>query len=155
MKRFLTSNIVMISILALTLCVTNFAYASSQVNSDLTQEQIAALKELKAETRKEIKTLVVELVKLRDQTAETILAEEVDTDPLVDRIIEIKSEITEIINNAKLEAANFISGEQAQALLEKMEDQIEDIKEKRKAVRIELNKQLKELRDFLSDLSSN
>ncbi len=151
MKRFLISNIAMISIIALTLCVTNFAYA----NLNLTEEQIATLKELKVETRKEIKTLVVELVELRNQIAETILAEEVDTDPLVDRIIEIQSEITEIINNAKLEAANFISGDQAQALLEQMEDQIEDIKEKRKAVRIELNKQLKELRDFLSDLSSN
>jgi F0F1-type ATP synthase membrane subunit b/b' len=155
MKRFLTSNIVMISILALTLCVTNFAYASSQVNLNLTQEQIAALKELKAETRKEIKPLVVELVALRDQIAETILAGEMDTDNLVDRIIEIRSQITEIINNAKLEAGNIISGEQAQALLEQTKDPIEEIKEKRKAVRIELNKQLKELRDFLSDLSSN
>ena len=122
MKRFLTSNIVMISILALTLCVTNFAYASFQANLNLTEEQIAALKELKAETRKEIKPLVVELVELRDQIAETILAGEVDTDPLVDRIIEIQSEITDIINNAKLEAATIISGEQAQTILEQTKD---------------------------------
>jgi len=155
MKRFLTSKIAMISILALTLCVTNFAYATSQVNTYLTQEQLAALKELIAETRKEIKPLVVELVELRDQIAETILAGEIDIDTLVDRIVEIRSQIADIINNAKLEAATIISGEQAQTLLEQTKDSIEDIKEKSKAVRIELRKQLKELRDFLPDLSSH
>jgi Spy/CpxP family protein refolding chaperone len=158
MKRFSAPRIVLFSMLALALCLANFVQASAQVDLNLTDEQIAALKELRVETRGKIKPLVKEMLELRVQMEETILAGEIDTDKLseqIERIIEIKSQITEITVDAKLEAAKIITPEQAEIHLEQIEEARKKIKEKRKELRKELNKNLKELRDFLPKLTLN
>ena len=153
MKRLVTSRIVVFTILAISLCLPHFTSAYFQEDLNLTDEQIADLKELKAETRKAIKPLVEELRELRVHMQETILAEDIDTDKVakqIEKITEIKSQIVEVVNNSNLEAAKILTPEQRELLLEKKEERRERINEFRAKWR-EVRKYIK---DFLNSIEN-
>ncbi len=85
-------------------------------------EQKAALKELKDETKREIKPLVEEIKSLG--IAETLLAQDIDVDEATEKLnemVEIKSLITKIVLNSKLKRAQILTPEQREMLLEKSE----------------------------------
>jgi len=151
MKRFLLPRIVMVSMLAVALCVPSISHAFFKGELDLTEEQIAALKELKVETRGKITPLVEELAELRVQLEEAILAAEINEDTvaeLTEKIDATQSEIAAIVANAEVEASQILTPEQRELLLEIKEHYREKINEWKEIIK-ERRGQLKELLDFL------
>jgi len=94
-----------------------------RIDLDLTDEQKAALEELKTETKREIEPLVDEIKAL--DILETLLAQEIDTGKATEKLnemVEIKSNITNIVLNSKLEGAQILTPEQRAILLEKRKE---------------------------------
>ena len=94
-----------------------------RIDLDLTDEQKAALEELKTETKREIELLVDEIKEL--DILETLLAQEIDTGKATEKLnemVEIKSQITNIVLNSKLEGAQILTPEQRAILLEKRKE---------------------------------
>lgn len=93
------------------------------IDLDLTDEQKGALDELKTEAKSEIKPLVDEIKALA--ILETLLAQEIDTGKAIQKLnqmIAIKSQITRIVLNAKLEGAQILTSEQRAILLGKINE---------------------------------
>jgi Spy/CpxP family protein refolding chaperone len=115
----------------------------------LTDEQKTALKDLRIETRKTLKVKVVELRELRVQLEDAIFSEEIDTDTVAEytaQISAMQTELSEIVNNANLAAAQILTPEQREILSEVKEEKREMINEfiaKWQEIR-------KYLRDFLN-----
>ena len=151
MKRFLSPSIVTLTILTLALCVPHISHAFFKGELDLTEQQIEALKELRIETRNSITKKVDELLELRAQLEEVILAEVLNEDNVAEltELIQAKqSEITAIITSAKVEASQLLTPEQRELLLELEEECKEKVSEWQEIVK-ELRRQLKELFDFI------
>ena len=97
-----------------------------RIDLDLTDEQKAALEALKNETKSEIEPLVDEIKTL--DILETLLAQEIDTGEATEKLNEmvgIKSQITTIVLNSKLEGAQILTPEQRAILLEKIKERRE------------------------------
>ena len=155
MKRFSPTKIMLLTILALSLCVPHLTYATMHATMKddlaLTDEQKTALKELRVETRKNLKVKVEELRELRVQMEDTIFSEEIDTDTVneyIPQISEMQSEISEIVNNANLEAAQILTPEQRDILSEIKEENRETINE----FKAKWQETRKYLREFLNTL---
>ena len=155
MKRFSPTNIMLLTILALSLCVPHLTHATMHATMQddlaLTDEQKTALKELRVETRKNLKVKVEELRELRVQMEDTIFTEEIDTDTVneyIPQISEMQSEISEIVNNANLEAAQILTPEQRDILSEIKEENRETINE----FKAKWQETRKYLREFLNTL---
>ena len=141
----------LLTILALSLCVPHLTHATLQDDLKLTDEQKVALKELRIETRKNLKDKVEELRGLRVQAEETIFSEEIDTDKVDEYIVkisEISSQTAEIVNNANLEAAQILTPEQRDILSEIKEENRETINE----FKAKWQETRKYLREFLNTL---
>lgn len=143
MKKTPAARYLMIFILGVTLCLPCFAHAFNKNPGEgrsnnpftemviaailgITDEQKAALDELKAETQDAIEPLIDEIEALEMQ--ETMLAEEINTDEAIekiDKVVEIKSQITGIALNAKLKGAQILTPEQRALLLEKIKEREE------------------------------
>jgi len=94
-----------------------------RIDLDLTDEQKAALEELKTETKSEIEPLVDEIKAL--DILETLLAQEIDTGKATEKLnemVEIKSQITNIVLDSKLEGAQILTPAQRAILLEKRKE---------------------------------
>lgn len=155
MKRFSPTKIMLLTILALSLCVPHLTHATMHATMQddlaLTDEQKTALKELRVETRKNLKVKVEELRELRVQMEDTIFTEEIDTDTVneyIPQISEMQSEISEIVNNANLEAAQILKPEQRDILSEIKEENRETINE----FKAKWQETRKYLREFLNTL---
>jgi len=155
MKRFSPAKIMLLTILALSLCVPHLTHATMHATMQddlaLTDEQKTALKELRVETRKNLKVKVEELRELRVQMEDTIFTEEIDTDTVneyIPQISEMQSEISEIVNNANLEAAQILKPEQRDILSEIKEENRETINE----FKAKWQETRKYLREFLNTL---
>jgi Spy/CpxP family protein refolding chaperone len=155
MKRFSPTKIMLLTILALSLCVPHLTHATMHATMQddlaLTDEQKTALKELRVETRKNLKVKVEELRELRVQMEDTIFTEEIDTDTVneyTSQISEMQSEISEIVNNANLEAAQILTPEQRDILSEIKEENRETINE----FKAKWQETRKYLREFLNTL---
>ena len=100
-----------------------------RIDLDLTDEQKAALEKLKTETKSEIKPLVEEIKAL--EIPESMLAEVINVDEVtakIDSLVEIKSQITGITLNSRLEGAQILTPEQRALLLEKIKEREERCK---------------------------
>ncbi len=149
MKRVSPMKVVVFLFLVLSLCVPQLTHATLQDDLKLTDEQKAALKELRVETRKSLKVTVEELRELRAQVEDTIFTEEIDTDKVnenIAKITEMSSQIAEIVNNANLEAAQILTPEQRDILSEVKEENREMINE----FRAKWRETRKYLREFLN-----
>jgi Spy/CpxP family protein refolding chaperone len=168
MKRFSPAKIMLLTILALSLCLpclthatmmddSTLTYAARNDNATLTyatmrdvlaltDQQKTALKDLRIETRKNLKVKVVELRELRVQMEDTIFSEEVDTDKVneyIAQISEMQSEISEIVTNSSLEAAQILTPEQREILSE--------VKEEKRVMIDEFIAKWQEIRKYLRD----
>ncbi|RLC28700.1 hypothetical protein DRH13_06740 [Candidatus Woesebacteria bacterium] len=151
MKRFSPTKIMLLTILALSLCVPHLTHATLLDDLALTEDQKVALKELRVETRRNLKAKVEELRELRVQVEDTIFTEEINTDKVneyIPQINEMQSEISEIVNNAKLEAAQILTPEQRDILSEIKEEKRETINE----FKAKWQETRKYLREFLNTL---
>ncbi len=151
MKRFSPTKIMLLTILALSLCMPCLSHATLKDDLALTNAQKTALKELRVETRKNLKVKVEELRELRVQMEDTIFTEEIDTDTVneyIPQISEMQSEISEIVNNANLEAAQILTPEQRDILSEIKEENRETINE----FKAKWQETRKYLREFLNTL---
>jgi len=149
MKRFSPTKIMLLTILALSLCMPCLTHANLLDDLALTDEQKTALKELRIETMKTLKVKVEELRELRVQLEETIFSEEINTGTVNEytaQISKIQSEISEIVNNANLKAAQELTPEQREILAEVKEEKREMINE----FIAKWRETGKYLRDFLS-----
>ena len=151
MKRFSLTKIMLLTILTFSLCIPHLTHATLLDDLALTEEQKAALKELKIETWNNLITKVEEIRELRVQVEDTIYAEEIDEDKAneyITQISEIQSEISEIVSNAKVEAAQILTPEQREILSEVKEEKREIINE----YRAKCLETAKWLREFLNSL---
>lgn len=92
-----------------------------RIDLDLTNEQKNALEALKTEAKSEIEPFVDDIKALA--ILETLLAREIDTAEATEKLNEmvgIKSQITRIVLNAKLEGAQILTPEQRSILLDKI-----------------------------------
>ncbi len=149
MKRFSPTKIMLLTILALSLCMPCLSHATLKDDLALTDVQKTALKELRVETRKNLKVKVVELRELRVQLEDAIFSAEIDTDTVAEytaQISEMQTELSEIINNANLEAAQILSPEQREILSE--------VKEEKREMIDEFLAKWREIREYLRDFLS-
>lgn len=116
-------------ILVVALCVPCWAGAFRGDDLNLTDEQKAQLKEIWTEAGDEIRPLMEELKNLMDEMEELILSvEEIDTGEgaeavlLTEEIIEVRTQIMEIKADAKLNAANVLTLEQRESMVEKKKE---------------------------------
>ena len=124
MKKFYLTRIMVVALIALTLCVPCLIYASLQDDLNLSNAQKAALKTLKVETWNALKTPVAEMRQLRQQIQATILSDDIDTDVLAEQIAQLnekQTEITEIAVNAKVKGSEILTPEQRERMLEEKE----------------------------------
>ncbi len=168
MKRFSPAKIMLLSIFALSLCLPCLTHATMMDDSTfthvtrnddstltyatmrdvlaLTDEQKTALKELRIETRKTLKVKVVELRELRVQLEDAIFSEEIDTDTVAEytaQISAMQTELSEIVNNANLAAAQILTPEQREILSE--------VKEEKRVMIDEFIAKWQEIRKYLRD----
>lgn len=125
-------------ILLLALCEPCSAGAFRGQDLNLTDEQKAALQEIRTEARDEITPLIEEMNKLMDDMEEILLsAEAIDTGEgseaslLSAEIIGVRTQIMEIRAQAKLESANVLTLEQREIMVEKRKNR-QDRREKRR-----------------------
>lgn len=119
-------------ILIVALCVPASAGAFRGDDLNLTDEQKVQLKEIWTEAGDEIRPLVEELKTLIGEMEELILSvEEIDTGEgsnaalLTGEIIGVRTEIMGIKANAKLKAANVLTLEQREIVVEKKKNRRE------------------------------
>jgi len=96
---------------------------SKRYGIDLTDDQMDAFNELKAETRAEIKPLSEEMRELGRQIPEILLVEEintVDAKEKLEQMVGLKCQISSIAANAKLKRAQILTLEQRQIIKEKI-----------------------------------
>jgi hypothetical protein len=91
---------------------------------DLSDEQIAALDELKEETEVQIEPLIEEIAALG--VTETLLSDEIDTDTTpaqekLDAAVDLQSQIATIVADALLEGSLILEPDQRQIVLEEIE----------------------------------
>ena len=149
MKRLSPTKIMLLTILALSLCLPCLTHATLKDDLAITDEQKTALKELRVETRKNLKDKVVELRELRVQLEDAIFSKEIDTDTVADYTAEIsvvQTELSEIVNNANLEAAQILTPEQREILAE--------VKEEKREMIDEFIAKWREIREYLRDFLS-
>ena len=138
MRKKQTLEFFMCLILVLALCVPCSAGAFRGEDLNLTDEQKAALQEIRTEARDEITPLIEEMNNLMDDMEEILLsAEEIDTGEgseaslLSAEIIGVRTQIMEIRAQAKLESANVLTLEQREIMVEKRKNR-QDRREKRR-----------------------
>jgi Spy/CpxP family protein refolding chaperone len=140
MEKNSFAHAVLVLILGLSLCLPGFAHAFPEGKQgsppwaghrlflklikdlDLTDDQKAALEELKAETRTQIEPRVEEIRELG--VDEVLLAEEIDPDDASAKLAEmgnLKCKIAAIRASQKLEAARILTPEQRQIVLERIQ----------------------------------
>ena len=119
-------------IMVVALCLPCSAGAFRGNDLNLTDEQKAQLKEIWTEAGDEIRPLGEELKTLMAEMEELILSvEEIDTsegseaDLLNEQIIEVRTQIMEIKADAKLKAANVLTLEQREIVVEKRKERRE------------------------------
>jgi Spy/CpxP family protein refolding chaperone len=159
MKKKLTFQILICFILGISFCLPNFVHASSQetqeqncpikpeyfiefanylVGLNLTEAQKTGLKELTNEIRNNIKPLISEMKALRNQMNETILAEEIDTKKAheqIEKMIALKSQITNIMLSTKLKGVQVLIPEQRKIILDKKNEWKERFQHWRESLR--------------------
>lgn len=149
MKRFSPTKIMLLTILALSLCLPCLTHATLKDDLAITDEQKTALKELRIETRKTLKVKVVELRELRVELEDAIFSAEIDTDTVNEYTVQIsaiQTELSEIVNNANLEAAQILTPEQREILAE--------VKEEKREMINEFLAKWREIREYLRDFLS-
>jgi Spy/CpxP family protein refolding chaperone len=149
MKRFSPTKIMLLTILALSLCLPCLTHATLKDDLAITDEQKTALKELRIETRKTLKVKVVELRELRVELEDAIFSAEIDTDTVNEYTVQIsaiQTELSEIVNNANLEAAQILTSEQREILAE--------VKEEKREMINEFLAKWREIREYLRDFLS-
>ena len=117
---------------------------------DLTDDQKTTLKDLFTDTHDNVKPLIEQMKNLRDEMDEAILAEKIDAAKATDlneQMIAVKSNISDIVLNAKLEGAQVLTPEQRAMILEKKKEHRERMEEWRD--------RFKGWRDFFSKLFFN
>jgi Spy/CpxP family protein refolding chaperone len=126
MRKKQTLEFFMYLILIVALCVPCSVGAFRGEGLNLTDEQKAALKEIRAEEREEITPLIEEMKNLLADMEEVILsAEEIDTGEgsdaslLSGEIIGVRTQIMEIRSQARLKSANVLTLEQREVMVEK------------------------------------
>jgi Spy/CpxP family protein refolding chaperone len=149
MKRFSPTKIMLLTILALSLCLPCLTHATLKDDLAITDEQKTALKELRIETRKTLKVKVVELRELRVELEDAIFSAEIDTDTVNEYTVQIsaiQTELSEIVNNANLEAAQILTPDQREILAE--------VKEEKREMINEFLAKWREIREYLRDFLS-
>jgi len=125
-------------ILVVALCVPCSAGAFLGEDLNLTDEQKAALQEIRTEARDEITPLMEELKSLMgDMEGIMLSVEEIDTGEgseaslLSAEFIGVRTQIMEIRGQARLESANVLTLEQREIMVEKRKDR-QERREKRR-----------------------
>ena len=96
---------------------------SKRLGIDLTDDQMDAFNELKAETRAEIEPLAEEMRELGRQIPEILLVESintVDAKEKLEQMVWLKCQISSTAANAKLKRAQILTPEQRQIIKEKI-----------------------------------
>ena len=126
------SKILLNLILVIALCVPCSAGPFRGDDLNLTDEQKAQLQEIWTEAGDEIRPLVEELKNLMTEMEELILSvEQIDTGEgseaalLIEEIIGVRTQIIEIKAAAKLKAANVLTLEQREIVVEKKKERRE------------------------------
>ena len=127
MKKIVLIRYLTLFIVGISLCFPNFVDAFSKNHStcpfknrilkrlfDLSDEQIEALEELKANTRAEVEPLAEELKELGGLLPETLLAEEIDVDSAagqLEEMVNLQCDISTTTANAKLDGFQIVTSE--------------------------------------------
>jgi len=142
MRKKQTLEFFMYLILIVALCVPCSAGAFRGEGLNLTDEQKAALKEIKAEARDEMTPLIEEMKNLMADMEEVLLsAEEIDTGEGSDasllsaEIIGVRTQIMEIRSQARLESANVLTLEQREVMVEKRKSRQERRENRRERIK--------------------
>ena len=140
MKKIFLVRCITVLILGISLCLPNFVDAFSNQRStcpyknrmltrifDLTEEQIAALEELKETTQDEIKLLAEDMKELGILMPEILLAEEIDVEDAaskLDEIVDLQCQISSVEASAGLKGfqiftseKRFLTSEQRQGIV--------------------------------------
>ena len=171
MKKIRAPQMLLVLILALSLFLPFSVHALSQdkperhhtfmlgrfldflnfiVELDLTEDQKTTLKDLFTDTHDNVKPLIAHMKNLRDEMDEAILAEQIDVATATDlneKMIAVKSNISDIVLNAKLEGVQVLTPEQRVKILEKKKEHRERMEEWRE--------RFKGWRDFFSKVFFN
>ena len=171
MKKIRAPQMLLVLILGVSLCLPYSVYALSQdrpeqnhpfilerlvdflnfiANLDLTEEQKTTLKALITSTGNTVKPLMKEMKELRDEMDEAILAEPIDAvkaTELNQKITTLKSELSTIVLNAKIEGVQVLTPEQRAMILEKKKEHRERMQK--------WMERFREWRDFFSKLILN
>ena len=142
MRKKQTLEFFIYLILVVALCVPCSAGPFCGEGLNLTDEQKAALKEIKAEERDEITPLIEEMKNLMDDMEEVMLsAEEIDTGEgsdaslLSGEIIGVRTQIMEIRSQARLKSANVLTLEQREVMVEKRKSRQERRENRRERIK--------------------
>ena len=168
MKKLRDPKMLLIVIIGLSLCLPLSVNALSQdrpershpfmleriidflnfmADLDLTEDQKTTLKDLVTETRDTITPLIDEIKELRNEKDKAIFADNIDAEKaseLNKKMIEVRSQISTIVLNAKLEGMQVLTPEQRAMILEKKEEHRKRIEE--------LKERFRELRDVFTKL---
>jgi Spy/CpxP family protein refolding chaperone len=138
MRKKQTLEFFMYFILVVVLCVPCSAGAFGGEGLNLTDEQKAALQEIRTEAKDEITPLVEELQNLMADMEDILLsAEEINTGEgseaslISAEIIGVRTRIMEIRAQARLESANVLTLEQREVMIEKRKNR-QERREKRR-----------------------
>jgi Spy/CpxP family protein refolding chaperone len=104
-------------------CITRADIIKLRADLKITPEQKQALKGLREKTRSTIASLKQQAAALRYQTAETILAEQIDTENAeakIAQLIQLRGQIQDIVLHARLQGAQLLTPEQRARILEEV-----------------------------------
>ena len=131
----LTSRFLMIVVLVGALCISDVGQADLFEDLNLSDEQQAALQEIRVKTQVEVAPLADQLKGLHVQMEELVLAGEViDSEAateLIKQIVELRSGIMHIVAISRLEAAQILTLEQREIVHERRAERQEKHLERR------------------------
>ena len=142
MRKKQTLEFFMYFILVVVLCVPCSAGAFGGEGLNLTDEQKAALKEIRADARDKMTPLIEKLKNLMADMEEVLLSEEeIDTGEGSDafllsaEIIGVRTQIMEIRAQERLESANVLTLEQREVMIEKRKSRQERRENRREHIK--------------------
>jgi Spy/CpxP family protein refolding chaperone len=120
-------------ILFLKPCITRWDMFKLMIDIKITDQQKTDLKEIGTQAANDMKPILEQMNDLRKQMTATFLSADIDTaqaDLQIAAMVQLNSQITDIMLNAKLQEAQVLTPEQRATLLEfttKLEQCVEDL----------------------------
>jgi Spy/CpxP family protein refolding chaperone len=114
-------------------CITRWDMFKLMIDIKITDQQKTDLKEIGTQAANDMKPILEQMNDLRKQMTATFLSADIDTaqaDLQIAAMVQLNSQITDIMLNAKLQEAQVLTPEQRATLLEfttKLEQCVEDL----------------------------